>query len=161
MTNRATLAQLKEMDDAAVNALPLDQIEMLQEDIATLKADVKVYDEKLTATLIARFGEKAAARLREKNKDTGLVSLSEGEFVVKIDTPKKVDWDQSILRGLQSFITNEWKEKPEDYLKITLEVSEASYNAWPPVIRKVFEPARTVKPGKIKATLERNKKAAA
>lgn len=160
VSNRATLAQLKEMDAAAVNALPLDQIELLQEDNALLKADAKLYDEKICATLIARFGEQATAKLREKKKDTGLVSIPEGDYVVKIDTPKRVDWDQDILRSVQAIIVNEWKEKPEDYLKISLEVSEASYAAWPPVIRKMFEPARTVKPGKIKATLERSKKAA-
>ena len=39
-------------------------------------------------------------------------------------------------------------EDPRDYVEVSLKVSERKYAAWPPHIRKVFEPARTVRNGK-------------
>ena len=40
-----------------------------------------------------------------------------------------------------------------EYIKIKYDVSESAYKAWPEVIRKEFEPARTVKPGATTVTI--------
>lgn len=73
----------------------------------------------------------------------GTKTTHDGEYVVKICAPKRVDWDQSALASL-------WKtigDTAAEYIKIKYDVSESAYKAWPEVIRKEFEPARTVKPG--------------
>ena len=47
-----------------------------------------------------------------------------------------------------------WGEAPEDYISFEIKVAEARFNAWPPAIRKLFEPARTLKTGKPSYKLE-------
>ena len=79
----------------------------------------------------------------------GTKTTHDGEYVVKICAPKRVDWDQSALASL-------WKtigDTAAEYIKIKYDVSEAAYKSWPKVIRKEFEPARTVKPGATTVTI--------
>ena len=54
-----------------------------------------------------------------------------------------------------------WGENPADYVDTKLSVSETSYKAWPPAIRDLFTPARTVKPGKKKFEVALTQKEAA
>jgi hypothetical protein len=68
--------------------------------------------------------------------------------------PKKVEYDQPKLRAAVETLRS-WGENPEHYIGIEFKVSEAKYNAWPPAIRTLFEPARTLKTGKPTFKLER------
>lgn len=160
MSNRVTLAQLAKLTTEEVNRLPLDQIAMLLEDVATLKAEAKTCDKILAETLNARFGAAAANLRKAKGSDTGSVTLTEGGFKIKADLPKKVEWDQPLLATAVATIRDKWQENPADYVATEFKVSEMKYNAWPPAIRKVFEPARTVAPGTLTFKIEPMKEAA-
>ena len=50
-----------------------------------------------------------------------------------------------------------WGENPDDYVGTEFKVSEPRYSAWPPGIRQLFEPARTLKVGKPSYKLEQIK----
>lgn len=54
-----------------------------------------------------------------------------------------------------------WDEDPAEYVKTELSVSERAYGAWPAPIRKLFEPARCAKPGKVKIIIEPARREAA
>ncbi len=47
-----------------------------------------------------------------------------------------------------------WGEDPADYVTTEIRVPESRFTAWPPRIRAVFEPARTVATGRPSYSLE-------
>ena len=144
MSNRIDLARLVSMRKEELHAIPLDQIVMLLEDIADLKAQAKAADNIITSELDRRFGAKAAELRKEQGKDTGTVTLVEGEFKIEADLPKKPSWDQSKLANVFAAIS-EWDgEDQADYITVEYKVSETKYNAWPASIKRLFDPARTV-----------------
>jgi hypothetical protein len=153
MSNRTTLAQLRDMTGAQVAALPLDQIALLLDDLATLKADAKHLGDVLHDALHARFGAAATAARRAEGKDTGRVRLDEDGFEIVADLAKRVDWDQPKLTAAVATL-REWGEDPADYVATELRVPEARFTAWPPRIRALFEPARTVATGRPSYSLQ-------
>jgi len=153
MTNRTNLAQLREMDAAQAARLPVDHLAMLLEDVAALKADAKHLADLLHDALHARYGDPAAAVRRAEGKDTGRVRIADNGFAVIADLSKKAAWDQPKLADAVATI-REWGEDPADYVTTEIRVPESRFTAWPPRIRAVFEPARTVAPGRPSYALE-------
>lgn len=147
-TNRATLAQLREMSMQEVNLLPIDQIAALLEEMAVQETTLAWLADKINQSLAFRYQERAAEARRADGKDTGVVSIPAGDFVIRADLPKKIEWDQSALHGAMLTIQTQWKEDPRDYVNMKLTVPEARFNAWPPAVRAMFEGARTVSTGK-------------
>ena len=152
MTNRTTLAQLREMDAAQAARLPVDHLALLLEEVGALKADAKHLADLLHDALHARYGAPAAAR-RAEGKDTGRVRIADEAFEVVADLPKKAAWDQPKLTEAVATIRS-WGENPADYVTTEIRVPESRFTAWPPRIRSVFEPARTVATGRPSYTLE-------
>jgi hypothetical protein len=159
MTNRVTLEQLGQMTAEEFITLPVDQVAMLLEDVAELKARAKASDEKMSHFLDRRFSE-AAARLRaEQQKDTGTVRLPEGEFVIVADLPKKVEWNEDGLLAAEVQL-REMGEPVEEYIKIRRTVAESAFVNWPSSLQGIFSAHRTVGVGKPTYKIERAKKAA-
>lgn len=161
MSNRTTLAQLDQMPIGEIANLPVEQLAMLLEDVAALKAQAKRYDDWMNGALTIRYGEKAQAARLAEGKDTGTVRVKDSGMAVVCDLPKKVEYSQAKLREALRIIESWEGEDPADYIEIKLGVSETKYNAWPATIRKVFEPARTVSTGRPSYKLERAKSEAA
>ena len=157
MSNRATLAQLRDMTPGQVNTLPMDQIASLLEAVAEQKAELSRLTELLNGTLAHRYSDAATIARREAGKDTGTVTLPDGEFAIKADLPAKIEWDQAALRTAMETVRG-WGEDPADYLSIVLAVPESRYKAWPDSIRHVFEPARTVSTGRATFKVEQAKR---
>ena len=156
MHNRVTLAQLGDMATHEAAALPVEHIAALLEEAAELKATHKEAEERLHAILHHRYGEHAANHRSKAGKDTGSVTIPDGEFSCKADLPPKVEWNQALLREAEVVVKG-WGEDPTQYLTYVLSIPESRYKAWPDSIRKVFEPARTVGTGKPSYKLERAK----
>ena len=159
MSNRVALAQLRELTKEQVHDLPIDQIAMLLEDVADLKAQAKAADELLTAELDRRFGERAQIVRKAQGKDTGTVTIAMDGANIRADLPKRVTWNQAELSKAVETVRS-WGEDPREYVGIEVKVSEAKYNAWPASIRKVFEPARMVGVGKATYGVELKQEAA-
>lgn len=147
-TNTVTLAQLDKMTAAEVQAIPQDQIVTLIEALAAKAAIHKARDAKLYAEIDRRFSLRAIAQRRSENKDTGTVRFVEGEYTVIADLPKKIAWDQAVLRRAENVIKNEWGGDPAEFITTKLEVAESKFNAWPTPIKALFEAGRTVSGGK-------------
>jgi hypothetical protein len=152
--NATTLAQLVEMSLAEAEGLPLEQIALLLEDVAELKASVKAYDNILFQVLDKRLSDEAATRRKSKGKDTGTVGFVVDGVKVSADLPKKVEWAQAQLREAVDIIAS-WGEDPDEYVSTEIKVAESKYNAWPSSIKDVFTPARTLGVGKPTYKLER------
>jgi hypothetical protein len=151
--NRLTLTQLRSMSVSEASRIPVDQLALLLEDVAELRADAKALGDLLNDALHARYGDQAAILRRAEGKDSGRVRLADADFEVVADLPKKVDWHQARLREAVETVRG-WGEDPADYVSTELRVPEPRYAAWPPKIRAVFEAARTVSTGRPTYTLQ-------
>lgn len=160
MTNRCTLVQLRGMTVEQVAILPIDQIASLLEDVAAEKASIKHLDDLLNGALHCRYSERASLLRQTKGTNTGTVSLDDGDYVIRADLPKKVEWDSALLNEAVEAIRG-WGEDPGEYVSIEVKVAESRYNAWPSPIRSMFEPARTVSSGRPTFKVERAKRRAA
>ena len=93
-----------------------------------------------------KYAERAKAARADAEKDFGTTRFTDGEVTIVSELPKRVDWDQHELGALVERIKSEGDD-PREYVEVSLKVSERKYNSWPLHIRKLFEPARTVRPG--------------
>jgi hypothetical protein len=135
--------------------LPVDLLAVLQGDLDHAAKQLKAASARLSAALEIRYVARAAEARRACGKDTGTVRIVDGEFTVVADLPKRVEWDQDLLAEMVERIRTAGGN-PTQYVDIALKVPERKYAAWPDVIRVDFEPARTVRPGTLKVTLEPN-----
>jgi hypothetical protein len=158
-TNRVTLAQVCDLPLTEIAKLPMEQIALLLEDVAELKASAKAADDQIYSAMKLRFADAAAEARKAKGVDTGTVRLSDGDYVVIADLPKKTSWDQAGLRQVEAQL-QAMGEPIEDYISIKRDVSERAFTSWPTSLRKLFEPHRTLDVGKPTFKLERKKEAA-
>ncbi len=156
LPNTYTLAQLNHLSAKEVDDIPIDQMQVLFDAVAARRKEIKEQDEKLTASMMRRYGPIADNLRRTLGKDTGRVSMRDGEFFVRADLPKKVSWQPDLMRkGVDALLAQ--GEDPEEYVTIKVEISEKKYDAWPKKVRAIFEPARTVATGRATFEIERAK----
>lgn len=156
-TNRVTLHALAAMPVGEIAGLPVEQLALLLDDLAEEKARLKRLDDWLNGALALRYGERAQALRHALGKDAGTVRIEEAEGYVAIcDVPKKPEYDQGKLRAAVETIRS-WGSNPDDYVGIEIKVSETRYGAWPPEIRRLFDPARTLRLGRPTYRIERPK----
>ena len=80
-------------------------------------------------------------------KETGIISLLMSGVTVKQDIPKKVEWDQNILKDIYIKIKDA-DDDPSLYIDVKYNVPEKSYSTFPAQVQNMFNPARTIKTGK-------------
>lgn len=136
-----TLEDIPTTPPARLDALPVDLLASLQAQAQSHRARAS----QIVAILHGVFSRRYAAGLNT----TGTHRRIDGDYEIRIEVPKNVAWDQARLADAIETIRS-WGEDPADYVETRLSVSETSYKAWPPAIRDLFTPARTVKPGKKK-----------
>lgn len=139
---------------AELSALPLSVLDDWIRQLAALKELVRGVDLTLQAALDQRYADSAHQLRLRAGKSTGTVRFDDEGYTVIADLPKRPEYDQAKLKTAVESL-RAWGENPEDYISLEIKVSEAKYNAWPPGIRKLFEPARTLKIGKPSYKLER------
>jgi len=144
--NHITLDALVRLPMAEIVALPAAELARLQKEAEDALRKAKLTTAWLDGALTQKYAERSRAARADAAKDFGVARFSDGEFTVVADLSKKVEWDQSQLSALMERIAADG-EDPRDYVEVSLRVSERKYAAWPPYIRKAFEPARTVKAG--------------
>ena len=159
MTNRCTLAQLRDMTPEQVDTLPIGQLAALLEDAADAKALAKHHDDILAASLARRFAARAAEARRAAGKDTGRVALHEDGCAIRADLPKKVGWDEDRLPMTEAQLAA-MGEPVREYIRVKRIVMEGAYEKWPSSLRAIFAPARTVGTGRPTFAVERAKETA-
>lgn len=147
-----TYEELGDQSPAALDKLPIEVLANLQNQAEAHLASAS----QMVAILHGVFTRRYAAGLN----DTGTHRRIDGEYEIRITVPKNTAWDQDKLAGAVETIKG-WDENPADYVDAKLSVSESKYKAWPPAIRDLFTPARTIKPGKPKFEITRAAKEAA
>lgn len=146
-TNRPTIATVRHMPVAEVITLPAEHLALLQEEARSTLEMAKRAVDWIEGAISLRYEQRAIAARGAAGKDTGTVHFEDGAVSITADLPKRVDWDQRQLAGLVERI-RAGGENPGDYVEVSFKVAERAYAAWPERIRTVFEPARTVRPGR-------------
>lgn len=145
--NHITLEALARLPIAEIVALPAAELARLQKDADEALRKSKLTVAWLDGALTQKYAERAKAARADTSKDFGVTRFTDGDVTVVADLPKKVEWDQRELAELVERIKAEG-EDPRDYVEVSLKVSERKYGSWPKHIRSLFEPSRTVRPGK-------------
>jgi hypothetical protein len=156
MRNALTLEDVFQMDIDKISALEIDELASLIDELETEEAILKQIKNRMNLALDKKFSDQATKLRIQAGKDTGIVNIHVGNFIVKADLPKKPEWDQAKLKESLKTI-EEWGGYIDEYVTTEYKVSEAKYKAWPTQIRECFEPARTLKTGKPTYTIERKK----
>ena len=135
--------------------MPVELLASLQAELSHATKQLKAATARFNSALEVRYATRASEARRACGKDTGTVRLADGNYTVVADLPKRVDWDQEKLAQIAQNIADS-DEDPAEFIDTKLTVSERKYTALPEAWRKGFEPARTVKVGALKITLEPN-----
>ena len=145
--NHITLDALVRLPMSEIVALPAVELARLQKEAEDALRKAKLTVAWLDGALNQKYAERAKVTRADAGKDFGVVRLTDDGVTVVADIDKRVEWDESQLSALMERIAADG-ENPRDYVEGSLRVSERKYAAWPPHIRRVFEPARTVRTGK-------------
>ena len=155
LKNTPSLDDMLNMATGELAQMPVELLAALQAELAHATKQLKSATARFSTALEVRYATRAAEARRACGKDTGTVRLVDGDYTVVADLPKRVDWDQEKLAQIAQNIADS-DEDPAEFIDTKLTVSERKYTALPDAWRKGFEPARTVKVGALKVTLEPN-----
>jgi hypothetical protein len=156
--NTPSVDDMLNMPTGELAQMPVELLAGLQAELAHAAKQLKSATARFNTALEVRYATRAAEARRACGKDTGTVRLADGAYTVVADLPKRVDWDQEKLAQMARNIAD-GKQDPSEFIDTKLTVSERKYGALPEAWRKGFEPARTVKVGTLKITLEPNEAA--
>lgn len=145
-------ADLAGMTVAQLVMLAIADFTTAERNVDEAIAYLKQLRAKLDAAKVQRFGEQARAALRDSGRDFGTAHVNDGPLHVKYELPKKVSWNQTILKEMAERIVASG-DKVEDYIDVKLSVSESRYTNWPQALQEQFAAARTVEEGKPSITL--------
>ena len=145
--NTITLEQLRQIPMGELSSLNSSQLARLQEEAVTAISSAKLAKDLLDGILNRKYGDQSAKFRNLQGKDFGTVRFDDGDVTIVSDLPKKPVWDQKQLSAIVQNI-REAGDDPSEYVDTAFKVSENKYKAWPEHIRRIFEPARTLKAGK-------------
>jgi len=153
--NTPSVNDMLNMPTGDLAQMPVGLLASLQAELVHATKQLKSATARFSTALDVRYATRAADARRACGKDTGTARLADGDYTVVADLPKRVDWDQETLAAMVARIRAAGDD-PAQYVDITIKVPERKYTAWPDAIREGFEPARTVRTGTLKVTLEPN-----
>jgi len=149
------------MTPADLDALTVDQLLLIQQEIADGATHIKNIKTMYDSVLNKRYADLVIAAYAVKESQYGKANfkdLSQDGYIVEVETPKNVKWDADLMIHGEAVIRDEWKEDPEEYITFKRTIPEATFNAWPKAIQKVFAPARAVTAGKRKISIKLEEK---
>lgn len=150
--NTPSVDDMLNMPTGELAQMPVELLASLQAELAHATTQLRSATARFNTALEVRYATRASDARRACGKDTGTVRLIDGDYTVVADLPKRVDWNQEKLVQIAANIADSG-EDPAEFIDTKLSLSERKYGALPEAWRKGFEPARTVKVGKLKVTL--------
>lgn len=155
--NAPSLDALDSMGGDTIQDLPPDIIAKLYSDAKDRNAATSAAVAKLDAAVLSKYTAEIATGYAAKGDPTGVVKFDHASHTVKIDRPKRVDWDADKLSEIETVLSEQWGSDPAEFIDTKRSVSESKFQAWPSPITKLFMPARTVKASKTKISIEPTK----
>lgn len=141
-------ADLPNLTVQHIASLPASVLARLQQEANANFRKAKAVVDWLDGALAIRYKDRATQARAQAEKDTGTIRFEDNGFTVVAELTKRVKWDQQRLKDIADIIATSWGENPADYVKVKFDVSERAYDSWPPRLKELFTPARTVETGK-------------
>ncbi|MDE2233703.1 MAG: hypothetical protein KGJ90_06400, partial [Patescibacteria group bacterium] len=116
---------------------------MAEKTLAVCKRNI----DSIKATILKKKALEIDALLKQKDEPFGDVKIIIGNHQLKVNVPKKVDWDNGILAEKYKEIADSG-ENPDMYIDIEYSLSETAYKKFTPELKEYFNAARTLKAGK-------------
>jgi len=101
----------------------------------------------IEAAITFKYEEKVKAKRLRMQKDTGVIAIEDGEYIVQNNVPKRVEWDQRKLKTIIADLEVEGADI-DALVQTSYNILENSFKTWPTFLQNKFLPARTVKLGK-------------
>lgn len=128
---------------------PNETDEQILQRIRNAESTIAVADrnkKQAIATLLDRREKEIQALLSMKPEPFGDVNLTIGNFAVKVNVPKKINWDEKLLAEKYKEI-RESGEDADMYIDASYKISETKYKNFKPDVQSFFQDARTVASG--------------
>jgi hypothetical protein len=148
MKNHIEMADLLTMSAPEMVDLPVDQLLLIQQEIAAAADQLKNIKTLFEFTLETKYKESIDVAYEKKGDEYGAADFRDDFAVLKINTPKKVDWDKDILALAEVIIRNDWDGDPDEYMTISRNVTEKSWGVFSTPVKELFKAGRTVEAGK-------------
>lgn len=148
--NSIVIYNLSRVEESPIEmflTMPTVELAKIQNDITDAKRWIDGIKDIFDRILKDRFGDRAYAVRSQANKPEGIIRFVDGDCEVVSDIKNTVSWDQGKLSQIVYEI-KESGENPLEYVRIKYEMMDTKYKNLPSYLRKVFEPARTMKPGR-------------
>lgn len=135
----------------------MKSLELLAIELETaqeIKNKAAAREKEIKEEILKRYEGNLVNLLAEKSEPYGTVNITEDDFIISVNVPKKIKWEQDRLANLCKQITA-GNENPLDYIDIEYNVPESKYKNWPQIIKDEFIAARTIQPGSPAVTIKR------
>lgn len=147
-----TLENLLHSPQGDLAALPPEKLAQLIEEAKFKLDNYKLLHERLQGIVNFKYQDAFNQNRIDQQKETGILRIEEEGHIITQDITRKTDWDKKKLAEIIEKIKSQGDD-PAEYVDVTYKISEHKFKSWPSFIRKVFEPARTVKNGKPSYTI--------
>lgn len=141
-----SLDEMMRMPIGDIAKLNSAELYSLLNEATHMLAHAKKVRQWVEAAIAMKYAEQIRAKRQRMEKDTGVIHIEDNGYRLTTDVTKKTEWDQDKLEQIVAAIHKEG-DNPLEYVDVTYKVPERKYTAWPESIRKIFEPARTIKTG--------------
>tara|TARA_S200002703_G_C3792732_1_gene244676 strand:+ start:514 stop:951 length:438 start_codon:yes stop_codon:yes gene_type:complete len=140
-------------DMLSVSSSSLSELDIFKQELekTILEAQEKV--KLIKSEIESRYLERAQDKLRQEGKDFGSVTVNDGEYKVKVNIRKRVEWEPGMLIKVLNGMD---EDTARHYVQVKYTVPEAKFNAAPPEIKAALSEARTVFLQGVSVDLERD-----
>jgi hypothetical protein len=140
-------------DMLSVSSSSLSELDIFKQELekTILEAQEKV--KLIKSEIESRYLERAQDKLRQEGKDFGSVTVNDGEYRVKVNIRKRVEWEPGMLIKVLNSMD---EDTARHYAQVKYTVPEAKFNAAPPEIKAALSEARTVFLQGVSVDLERD-----
>lgn len=158
MKNHTAMGDILTMTPSELENLPVDQLILIQQEIAASAEYLKKVKLVFDGALEGRYEKSIKTAYKNKGEVYGKTSFLDGDAEVEVNTPKKISWDADQMKHIERTIAKQWQSNPEEYIQIKRTVSETAWNSWPSEIKELFADARTEDVGKRSIVLKEKAK---
>ena len=144
-----SVTELTELDATQLAAFTPKVLAEIEQTLLIEGQRLKAAHAQFEAAMTLKY-QSSIENLRQlTGKDTGTLHFKDGTYGVVIERPKKVSWDQTMLRDIAAKILASG-ESPREFMTVNYSISERDYAQWTPELKATFSDARTVSYGKQK-----------
>ncbi|WP_252177217.1 hypothetical protein [Endozoicomonas sp. 4G] len=141
------LENIKGMGVAELAARSSEELATLVRDTDEALAQLQLQKEWLKSVIAYKYVFKASQVRAQLQQEFGEISFEDEGVGVLVDLPREVSWDQQKLKAIAQRI-QEQGEDPSEFLDVHYSVPQEKFDRWSQEVRRAFEPALQVKPGR-------------